>query len=515
MSISKFNVILVTEKPYAYFITISLFGSDNMLISPISNSGHQLNFKLEKGLYTLRVELNGEINDTIISVDMDKKIMVTDHQHENKFNTVVNLPPQFSSALLNSKTYYSSHEYYTNPSIEISTRNTFVISKKSVKQKNSSLFLFLRFPSLQKYQEYKKENGSLFYENFQLVNENGEVIIDFNSGKGIELDENFGWVAFNAQLPHGMYYLIYLGENSRQIPIYVFKNWHTQFFMTLQNKPLFGSIRVFISKKRVFEPDKQSNKYIDILLDKLQNNDYSVDEELLNTVAQGKYDSPMLGIICLYIYFKGNPSIKNNVFYTILENLRNNILKGNNDSPDIKALDILSFLHSNKIPVPFEKTIIKGTPMLRAGFEAIVHASLADENLIQQNSINDFVAESICYDSPFTTFKPIPFTQDEENFIFDDNNNNELFPDSGDFSESTKDNIDPKRKISFDHFKDSVCSGHFLHENSIESENSWIRNSISEMLTKNKDLTISDLSRQLFLPKNTIARVLSERGKDL
>lgn len=509
MSVSKFNITITTEKAYAYFAHISVFSSDHILITPASNLGNQLNYKLKKGLYTLRVELNGEICDSIITADKDKKIRVAERDGDDQSDTVINLPPQFSSALLSSTTYQSSHEYYTHPSTEISRRNTLTLKDKPSKHQESSLFIFLRFSSLEKYQEYKKENETLFYKDFKLVNQNHDIIVDFNSGKGIEADENFGWVAFSAQLPYGMYYLIYEGENSRQIPIYVFRKWHTQFFMTVNREPLFGSIRVFISKARAFDPDKPTNKYIDILLDKLQNREYSINEELLHTVAIGKYDSPMLGLICLYVYFKGNPSIRNDLFYTILNNLKNNILKGNNDSPDIVALEILASLYFDKKSASIKNLAIKETPMLRAGFETIIQASLEYENLVPQNSTNDFVAESICYDSPFTTFKPISLPKNKENLIFHvDEINNDQFNDSEFFLESIQDSAEPKQKITLDHFKDSFFSEKFNDKNISESDNSWVQNSISEMLAKDKNLTISDLSRELVLPKSTIVRIL-------
>jgi hypothetical protein len=92
--------------------------------------------------------------------------------------------------------------------------------------------------------------------------------------------------------------LIYEEEPGRQMPLYVYDNWHTQLFITLNDDgtPSFGSARLFLSKERKFDPLNEDNKYIDVFLDKLQNRDYTLSRELIEYAARSKFESPMLGL---------------------------------------------------------------------------------------------------------------------------------------------------------------------------------------------------------------------------
>jgi hypothetical protein len=377
---------------YIYLVKISVFSSDNRIISTVKKSRSVYQYQLKKGLYTVRVEMNAEINDKVITVDSDKEYLVTSDYSQKSQSNIIEPPKQYSSALLEGqtvKTYGSSHEYYTYPAIEQSKRDTFFYNSGELIQPNSSLFVFMRFPSIDKYNSLRSKWSKSFYQDFEIVNEYGESIFQFDSRSGLEVNENDGWMAFNATIPHGIYYLIYHGSEPRQIPIYVFKDWHTQFFMTLGEVPLFGTTRIFISAYREFNPKAETNKYIDILLDKLQNGDYSVDEELIEIAAYGKYDSPMLGLICSYVYFKSPQSGSDNLFNIITQNMQRIILKDNDESPDLRALTIIAaehFKNSN-----YKKTAVKGTPMLRIGFEAIKNASVKNRRLIDKNSVNDFI----------------------------------------------------------------------------------------------------------------------------
>lgn len=512
---------------YKYLVKIIVFDSANRIVSPSQGSIYEYLYSLPKGLYTVRVEMNAEVNDKVIIVNSDKEYFITSDYSSHSIENMIIPPIQYSSALLG-KTYGSSHEYYTYPAIEWSKRDTTSFSFFDPNTSNSSLFIFIRFPSIEKYMDMKKNWAKSFYKDFEIANEEGKPIFRFEEQRGIEVNENEGWLAFNAKLPNGIYYLIYHGDEPRQIPIYVFKNWHTQFFMTLGNVPLFGSTRIFISRQRVFNPQENTHKYIDILLDKLQNGDYSIDEELINMAAYGKYESPMLGLICSYIYLKSSETKSDQLFRIITQNLGNVILKDNDESPDIKALNILAADHFNNMN--YWNTEIKGTPMLRVGFEAIKNASLKQKNLISKNSINDFISETLFYDSPFNTFKPIPFYKKEETsipqnniFKFTDNRpfsgllansvalefdvlkSSKYFkPIVDEFAVSLKDYLNP---LIIDHIKNtSMDSGPYSN---------WIRNSISDMLNSKENISINDISNQLNLSGNTITRIFDDWKNEL
>lgn len=516
---------------YKYLVKVILFDSSNRIVFPVEESLSTYKYYINKGLYTIRIEMNSEVSDKIITVNKDRDYLVASNNFKLPHSNIIEPPQQFSSALLggdNVNTYGSSYEYYTSPAIEFSRNSTFDYSGGNLITANSSLFIFMRFPSLEKYKDLREKWDKSFYRDFEIVNDFGEPIIIFDSQVGIVVNEYDGWIAFNAVLPHGIYYLIYHGKEPRQIPIYVFKNWHTQFFITLGEVPLFGTIRIFISKMREFNPKDETNKYIDILLDKLQNKDYSIDENLIEIVASGKYESPMLGLICSYIYLKGAQKKNDNLFYRISNNLRQVILKDNDESPDLQALDILLVEHLGN--TNYSKRDVKGTPMLRIGFEAIKNASVKNNTLIPMNSINDFISETLYYDSPFNTFQPIKYSRnsisglDLENILYKNKfrryskpyfSPNEILQNT-----SSSENIVGQVSSQLDLSIRNVLTPRVIHliKNSdinSDSKENWIRTSISDMINQNDNLSINEISNQLNLSGSTISRIFEDWKREV
>lgn len=511
----KYTLRVELDDEYKHLVKISVFNSQNRIIPPLEKSSSKYVYTLTKGLYTIRLVMNGEIKDKIFTLNADKDFIVSSNIYNNQNINIIEPPRQYSSALLDGnyvKTYDSSHEYYTYPAIDTSQKDTFVYTDNA----NSSLFIFMRYPSYEKYMDLQSKRPTSFYQNFEIINEEGESIIHFESGMGIEINDNHGWVAFNAMLPNGIYYLLYHGNEPRQIPIYVFKNWHTQFFMTLGEKPLFGTIRIFITRVRIFNPKEPTHRYIDILLDKLQNKDYAVDRELIKIAAQGKYESPMLGLICSYLYCK-TPNKQLIILLKILsKKIKNIILKDNEESADLRALEILADGHFEK--KNFKKTPIKGTPMLRIGFEAIQNAAIEYKDLIEMNSVNDFISESLYYDSPFNTFKPIciynkknTLAQNEESI-----DNNSQISDSStesfeqeDITKYATELFDLKNRNVMDYLKQDITNFQNIRDIKNEMEGNWVQNSITEILSKEENISIKDISVRLNLPENTINRILA------
>lgn len=532
---TKYTLRIRVDDDYKYLIKISVFNSENRIISSVEKSRNHYLFQLTRGLYTVRVEMNAEISDKIIPINSDQEYVVSSETSQYQNAIVISPPNQFSSALLeglNVKTYDSSHEYYTYPAIELSKNDTFTYDTVSPIQSNSSLFIFMRFPSIEKYNNLRGSWSKSFYRDFEIVNEFGEKILHFDSRIGLEVNENDGWLAFNAKLPNGIYYLIYHGSEPRQIPIYVFKNWHTQFFMTLGEVPLFGTIRIFIAASRVYNPKEESNKYIDILLDKLQNGDYSVDEELINIAASGKYKSPMLVLICSYVYFKSPQTKIDALFNIIAQNMKNVILKDNEESPDLRALNILATEHLGKTNL--EKKAVQGTPMLRIGFEAIKNASISNRNLIVENSVNDFISETLFYDSPFNTFKPIQFYKKPEKSSesgmygrsIENHVVNEAQPrpfgnsleigDTEKFKKIQSNKAKDKFSMSIREYLKPNVFDFIVNSNfEVEGESNWVKCSIADLISTNNQLSINDISTQLNLSGITISRIFDNWTNEL
>ena len=562
------NLRIIVSDGFQYYVKVTVFDSNNRIVESHFLNRYEISFSLPQGLYTLRVEMNGEITDEVILLNKDKEYEIADEKYNSVGNRKIITPPkQFSSVLLG-EAYSSSHEYYTHPATEWSKKDTNQLTAYKDLDCNSSLFIFLRFSSIEKYNFFKNTYTKPFFSDFEIIDENGEQIVLFEFQKGIETNEQHGWVAFNAKLPNGIYYLIYRGKESRQIPIYVFRDWHTQFFMTLGKEPLFGTTRIFLSKQREFDPYNETYKHIDILLSKLQNQDYSLDEQLIEMVAHRKYRSPMLGLICSYIYLKSKETNKDWLFRLITGNMQKVILKNNIESPDIRAMNILASEHFPTFK--FKKTQVQGPPMFRIGFEAILKASVENKRLISQNSINDFISENLYYDSPYTTFKPIPFPekpQEETGSFLETLKINlelskpkklalphlaeinklekaftkekriarklqndikkspvgdlEIFKIKNDFVKRKRISLPPKSLPKLDRFSTSINNlfddsliNFIKSQTDVETMDSWLKVSISDMVKNDDDVSINDISNNIGVSGNTISRILNEWKKE-
>lgn len=400
-SVSFTLTILFTE-PHAFLSNVTIFNNKfERVVTPVNNedSFYRI-YRLAAGNYTVRIEISGQIADSEVVITSDK-ICTAGFRDQNDAQ-VLKLPPLYSSALLKDVTHYeSSHEYYLLPAVRISEINTY--GNQITANINSGLFIFLRYPTKEIYQ--KSGNSRTFWERFRLYAQSGKEVARFP--RNCNTDETNGSLGFSANLYPGLYFFVYSDdrENTRTIPLYIYEGWYTQFFMTVLNQPLFGSIRIFLSEQKRFNPLAEYNVYTDVCLCKLQNNDYSLDENLIRHIASGKFEFPMLGLLGAYMYLKSKETGNDNLFRTIVQNLQLKILR-NSDSPDILALNLLSYKH-------FEQTTtgntrislmqIAGTPMLRIAYNIICESAAEHPWLINENNLNDYIAEHQALDSPFNT----------------------------------------------------------------------------------------------------------------
>ncbi|MFN3754300.1 hypothetical protein [Flavobacterium sp.] len=427
---SGFTLTIHLSGVYSHITNIWIFSDKLKVVSKPGDEkiqGDTRIYVLLEGHYIIRIEINSQITDNKIIIQNDYTCSVGQF---SPYIKQLESPILYSSALLGGEIPYgSSHEYYTNPAVEISKKMKNNLSSVL----NSGLFIFLRYPDEEVFRE--KFNEQSYWDCFSLLNDVGKSILNFPDfcindkiNQNYNYHRNSDYIGLSEHLEPGLYFLKYekSGGDSRLTPIYIYEGWYTQLFMTVGQEPLFGSIRVFISRTSTFNPMDRNNYYIDICLDKLQNNDYSLDSELLRNIAYGKYESPMLGLLGAYIYLSSKETKEDHLFKAIVYNLQNKILKTRNESPDIWALNLLSYQHFGKTISNDEKIRVPGTPMLRVAFEAIKKAASTYSFLIAENSLNDHVSENQIFDSPYNTFKPISSFQSELEFNTEYDNQNSL-----------------------------------------------------------------------------------------
>ncbi len=513
----EFELRIILSQQYVYNTSIWIFSDKKeTIVNPRVNSGRidafEKKYLLPGGTYIVRVVIEGRCKDNTVLLDSDKLCGLG--VQGDSIDQKLEAPAMYSSALLPrfgddsfNILYESSHEYYTDSAVNISTLSLVRMQPSLL---NSGLFIFLRYPTMELYKN--KYKSTPYWEKFCIADNAGKTIVQFPENCIKDDDKSFwnhtpnsGYIGLAVNMAPGMYFLKYFGKDKRTVPIYVYENWYTQFFMTVADGPLFGTIRIFLSKQMKFDPYDEVHRYIDICLAKIQNRDFTLDDQLLENVARKKYDSPMLGLLAAYIYLSGKDASENDTFKAIIKNLQEKILTNSSESPDLWALNLLSYQHFGKTINEKEKPFIDGTPMLRIAFDAIRNTARKSPWLIPENSLNDLIAENQVFDSPFNTF--VPFDQLAVDF------KKEL--------PETYTEMAPASSLE-DALKLSSFEVDFPK---ISDEINWLTpkvplegvgataGSIINFTTQNKNASLYDIANNLSLPTNTVLRILKQLDK--
>ena len=460
----------VTNPALAPYTHLKLFNGYNEIV----NEGYgQMNVKIPKGLYQLRIEMNEYVEDRNYRVTTDVKDNIDD------IKTTSATPLEGFS---------STHEYFSHPSAEWSTKST----KTKRKISGSSIFLFLRYSDNEKPfgQISRPEKG------FLILNENREIIFELdktnticNSGRESEF---YGSIAFHERIPTGQYYMVYKGKNiKREIQLYVFEGWQTQLFMMMKETPVFATTRISIERNG-FSSRNRQNLQLDALTQKMHNGIYFLPEDLKRAAAHGKWENPMLGIIACYMYLMTSDTKDDKLFSTILKNLQENILR-NKTAPEFIALRLLGAVHF-KQQIPAE--VLPAPTMILAGMNAFLKQSFTDQNLIEKGSIVEKIFQHMRSDSIWTTYEPLPIRQKKQKKIA---------------SEDAASKHQPALPMAMKNLslnKPVETGYHF------KPENDWITSTIfSQLSESNTPLDISTIASQLQITHNTVKSALSKMNK--
>lgn len=341
--------------------------------------------KLLKGIYRVQINLLGVVSETQLKVN-------------SNIEKIFPSPGRFSSALLSG--YGSSHEYYSGPATEISRTRT--LQDHTVRLE-SSLFIFIRFASIRHRDSLLKNRVNLF-ENFKLFNKNLDPVHVFMD-ESIRQDLDAGYAGVSLTLESGIYYLCYVDDDSlKLIPVQLFQGWQTQVFLIMHEKPLFDSLRVLMGNLHEgFNPDNELARQVDMALLKLENRSLILDKDILKTLAYGKWENPLLGILWCYLYTLNGNRDQENLFEEITRNLRSRILFSNS-IPDLKAIDIITGKPGDN---QFENA--DPPPMFSVGFNEIVKRSYDSMALIRYGSTMSFLASKLYSKSVWTVFS-VPYS---------------------------------------------------------------------------------------------------------
>jgi hypothetical protein len=400
----KIKLTIGSGSEYRHAVKVSIFDAFGILISEF-NASQIKTTDIDEGIYTIRLELYGVLKDEMVRVFNEEEFialrMLPPSAHWPDAR-ILDLPLIYSAipfADTNYKTYASTESYYLKAALEFGEKST----APDEPEENSSIFILLRFPNKEKYESTKQYWPGGFENSFSILKDNTEKLWDIEkSNASINVED--GYIAFNIRIKKGGYFIRVASMLGIQlIPLYVFDGWHTQVFMTLSDRPLFGSLRIILSGQRKFEPEFDiRNKYCDILVDKIQNNDNSITNEIIEFVSSNEYESPMLALLCVYAYMNGTSDAFDAQISAMIAQLQRLSISENIQSPDLQAINLLAEMYLNE-PNGVAGSI-SGVPMLRIGLESINDAAVKYPNLIQRSSVLDFAMERMNKSAAFTFF---------------------------------------------------------------------------------------------------------------
>jgi hypothetical protein len=352
----------------------------NGFLEDIAKGYEHLELDLPQGLYSITLKLDGHIIKKNIRLDNDS-------EHTMK------TPPVYSSLV--AEQFESSYDYYKQNAVRYSKEQT-----ASLDADGGGLFLFFRYSDFVCSQEFNKERKSLG-DGFSLLDCNRKVLYRLQ-GSNIREDLYNGWMAFNAVLSAGTYYLNYDGV--REIPLQVFSDqWQTQVFLTFGKTPIFPSMSILIAPAHEgFITNDENNYEIDGIRHKFHNGVYYIPEKALQEFKQGQFDSPMKALLAAYVYFSNPEVIDDQLFRNIIPQLAE--ILGRN-SPDIKALQVLAAQYYKETLPDME---ISEPGMFLAGVRAVIKGSIKEDKLIPDDSPMENITDNIYADMIWTSYVPAP-----------------------------------------------------------------------------------------------------------
>ncbi|GHA70982.1 hypothetical protein [Pontibacter akesuensis] len=347
----------------------------------------QVQTTLPAGLYTLRSQLHGSVKDEVIYLNDDK-------------NYKIDFPGYNSSIPFNWSCESGSVGNILSEVIDFSLSNPGIIESKS-SSVSGGIMLFIH------QQRHSFSDSKPMLEGFTLYDQHHYPLIKYPENSGTMQDTEQGWSSNCTNLASGPYYLQYFGKDeAREIPLYVYKGWVTQLFLTTEyrHRIAFSDMKILLSPVgALFRTTERDHFITDLALRRFRNGVYTFSERVISELVNGKFTNPMLGIIGAYLYLKSTFKNKDHLIGTVLWNLEHNLLK-DPSAPDILALKLLRqerFGGDENIKAPVHP------PMLRVGMEAIIEASLERAELLPQGHRLEKIADRLYSDCSWTSYEPL------------------------------------------------------------------------------------------------------------
>lgn len=380
----QFNFKFSVVGPLSEFVLLKLFSGKGEILA---SEHEEIIQDLPRGLYQLQIFSNEKFEQQLIRLDEDLHLTWT---NKGSFSSI---PADFLR---------STKNYYQDAVNRWSQRST--MDNVGIRDNDASLFLFFRYPDEIIRGNQENVAQSMGWR-FSILNSNRNVIYRLYNNTNIKEDTHNGWLAFHAIMEPGIYYLVYKGNSkSREIPLYVFPEWQTQFYLTFKRTPIFSTARVqLVRQNKPYELQEKETIQLDAILRNLENEIYYVPQSLISNIAHSKWRNPILAIAVCYAYLLSNEETNDQLFRIMLRNIEERILPLENAS-DLKALRLLAANHFGD-PIPHLE--LQEPCMFNAGMRAFIENSIKHLDKITINDMCEEMISNLHSDSAWTSYRPI------------------------------------------------------------------------------------------------------------
>jgi len=342
----------------------------------------RVDLHLPRGLYTVRLERAGELVETTL-------------RHAGPTRETLSTPLRHSSTPLFDTA--TTHEYYAYTSAELSKRDTRPPLGNPVGGEGR-LLLFARALSAEHY------GGEDLLDHLLLADRHGAPISTFDDFEAERSKD--GWACLSAVAEPGPFYLLDEGRTSREMVLHVREDRSTQLFITYNRGLRFETAAVLLPDMyQGFDPDDPIARAVDAALGGLQAGRDWIPREAMQLLLHGKFEDPMLGVLGAHILLLRREPPEDTLA-TVLGNL-DGLLP---ESPDVAALRLLA---AERLGWDAGEKSFEHPPMLRAGAEAVLRASVEMPELLPEGGLMERIATRLHVDTPWTTWEPVyvaPFT---------------------------------------------------------------------------------------------------------
>ena len=362
--------------------------------------GQQHAIPLQNGIYTVRAELGSQLKEqTVLLRDQSEKV---DLQLEYFSTAPLRVPSS------QEKVVVTSHEYYTD-GIEPLLR-----SAPNTPDYHSQVLNQFRYSPIEHYRKYNPLTGILnevadeplaqLAKNLLLFRQD----TPFVSKPDWRLEGLAGSLTYCDYQSGGLYYLAYsggIGGKSRLLPVYLFDGWTTLVFITLGAEPLFSSMRVMMAPIGQFsDPSDRELFAMDYAADQFQNNRYRLTKEVAQTMLQGKFMNPLLGILFAYAALLGEDRTQDQTVQAVLHNLRNEI----SINAECPGIEVLSHMASQRSKTAYKPRSFNSPPMVRASMKWLINAAIKEPELLPENSLICQHSPDVLADNVWTSWQAAP-----------------------------------------------------------------------------------------------------------